>query len=473
MGDERLVDQLRGGNQAAFEAIYERYHRPLLGYCRHMVGSASEAEDAIQQVFASAYGALRGPAREIELRPWLYAIARNTCISSLRRRPAEWPDAAAPTRSSGHEVEQRAEIRALVGDIASLPEDQRSALVLSELADLAHDEIATVVGCERTKVKSLVHQARQRLLECRKARDTSCAEVRDTLSTLRGGSLRRAWLQLHLRGCAGCREYRGEIQRRRALIALTIPVPSAGLRESILAATSGGGTVGGGAAGTSGLAAGSGAPSAAGATGAATAASGATAGGGAAGTGILSALAAPAAAKAAVGLALAGGATAGGLAIHRDHLGPDPRDQRVQATPPATEDGRSPSGDADGRGQAEPGAYGDGPLTETTEDTERATSTEGAELPTSDPAGHDDEVTTAEEEREPAAERERARTEESSAASRRDEPSRGNSSGSDETSLTEGTEIKAKSVVPRPPSRQRGKLEKAAGEPPADSLEAP
>ena len=82
--DDRLVAQLRGGSDAAFETIFERYHRGLLAFCRHMLGSAEEAEDAVQQTFLAAYSDLVGSDKPIQLRPWLYTIARNRCLSVLR-----------------------------------------------------------------------------------------------------------------------------------------------------------------------------------------------------------------------------------------------------------------------------------------------------------------------------------------------------------------------------------------------------
>ena len=53
--DERLVAALRRGDEKAFEAIYDRHHRALLGFCRHMLGSHEEAEDALQRVFVAAH----------------------------------------------------------------------------------------------------------------------------------------------------------------------------------------------------------------------------------------------------------------------------------------------------------------------------------------------------------------------------------------------------------------------------------
>src|SRR3712207_4562882 len=81
LGDERLVEQVRRGNDAAFEAIFDRHHRGILAFCRHMLASVEEAEDAVQHTFAQAYDSIRRDDRELRLKAWLYAIARNRCIS--------------------------------------------------------------------------------------------------------------------------------------------------------------------------------------------------------------------------------------------------------------------------------------------------------------------------------------------------------------------------------------------------------
>src|SRR5205814_6168409 len=58
--DDRLVAQIRRGQDAAFEVVYDRHHRGLLSFCRHMLGSPEEAEDAVQQTFVSAYRDITG-----------------------------------------------------------------------------------------------------------------------------------------------------------------------------------------------------------------------------------------------------------------------------------------------------------------------------------------------------------------------------------------------------------------------------
>src|SRR5829696_5533693 len=147
VSDERLAKEAMRGNQAAFEVIYDRYHRQLLAFCRHMLGSREDAEDALQQTFASAFRALPGNDRPAQLRSWLYTIARNRSLSMLRAR-REYPSdevEQASLEGLSEEVERRAELKQIVRDLQHLPERQRAALVLSEVADLSHAEVAEVL----------------------------------------------------------------------------------------------------------------------------------------------------------------------------------------------------------------------------------------------------------------------------------------------------------------------------------------
>jgi RNA polymerase sigma factor (sigma-70 family) len=249
--DERLVDALRGGSEVAFEVIYTRYHRGVLSFCRHMLGSVEEAEDAVQHTFIAAYRDLLRSRKPIRLRPWLYTIARNRCLSVLRARREQLPDEPAEpsTEYLSSEVERRHDLRALLGDLAALAPNQRAALVLAELGDMSHDEIGAVLGCPKEKVKALVFQARSSLIASRTARETSCAEIREQLANLRGGSLRRNTLRRHLRECPGCREYRDQAVALRRELALILPVaPTLGLKATVLGAAGVTAAAGGGSA---------------------------------------------------------------------------------------------------------------------------------------------------------------------------------------------------------------------------------
>ena len=83
--DERLIALVRRGNHAAFEMLVSRYQSRLLAFCRHMLGSREDAEDVLQEVFAASFNAILSDDRPINVRPWLYRIARNRSLNHLRR----------------------------------------------------------------------------------------------------------------------------------------------------------------------------------------------------------------------------------------------------------------------------------------------------------------------------------------------------------------------------------------------------
>jgi RNA polymerase sigma factor (sigma-70 family) len=242
-GDDRLVQQIQRGSEAAFEVAFERHSPAILGFCTHMLGSREEAEDVVQHTFASAWGDLqRSRERSIVLKPWLFTIARNRCVSVLRARReqlVEAPELA--TAGLAEQVERRVELRQLLADVRELPDEQREALLLAELGDLPQADIARVLGCEVSRVKGLVYRARSALIVRRDARELPCDEVREQLANLRGGSLRRNELRLHLSECPGCREFQAEVRRQRQMLSMALPVvPTLAMKTSVLAAVGAG-----------------------------------------------------------------------------------------------------------------------------------------------------------------------------------------------------------------------------------------
>jgi RNA polymerase sigma factor (sigma-70 family) len=267
-----LVQRVRAGDERSFETIFKRHHAPLLSYCRHMLGNRDEGEDALQQAFVKAHRALRGGSAPRELRPWLYAIARNCCLTAIaaRRATTQLEDRTPALAGLSEEVHRREDLRELLDGIGRLPEDQRSALLLAELEDLPHRTIATIVGCEVSKVKALIYQARSSLIADRDAREASCRDIREQLSVARGGELRRGPLRRHLKLCAGCRDFQLAVSAQRESFAAVLPVlPSAGLLAAILGHGAAHGAGAAGLAGSGGLASagGTGATSAGGAGG--------------------------------------------------------------------------------------------------------------------------------------------------------------------------------------------------------------
>jgi RNA polymerase sigma factor (sigma-70 family) len=132
------VARVRAGDERAFELVFDRYHRSLLAFCRRMLASNEEAEDALQHTFMAAYRALRRSDRPILLKAWLYTIARNRCLSILRARREQvaFDDGHAASDGLAADIDRRAELRGLLADLEQLPEEQRAALVLFELPAL-------------------------------------------------------------------------------------------------------------------------------------------------------------------------------------------------------------------------------------------------------------------------------------------------------------------------------------------------
>src|SRR3954467_3728407 len=162
--DRRLVRLVREGYETAFEEIVRRYRRQLDRCAAGFVGGRSE--DVTQDAFSKALLALRGSEAEIELRPWLYRIVRNTALNDLRGRApvaAELSEALPGTRSTAAEVEAREEIRDLMDRLQALPESQRAALVMRELEGLGHDEIAAALGVSGGAARQAIYRARAAL----------------------------------------------------------------------------------------------------------------------------------------------------------------------------------------------------------------------------------------------------------------------------------------------------------------------
>src|SRR5690242_12413295 len=264
-GDEKLIAMARSGNPGAFETIVDRYQGRLLGFCRQMLGSTEDAEDVLQEVFVNAYRAMLADEREINLRPWLYRIARNRCLNHLRKPSADAQESmdmvpAVEASSTAERVHNREEFRQLLADVKKLPETQRSALLLREMDALSYEEIAAAMETTVPSVKSLLVRARISLAEASQARLLTCGEVRVELSEAAEG-LRKASapVRRHVRECDECADFRSQIRSTEKALAALSPIgPLLALKGFIASklGLGGAGGAGAGAAGATGAGAG-------------------------------------------------------------------------------------------------------------------------------------------------------------------------------------------------------------------------
>jgi RNA polymerase sigma factor (sigma-70 family) len=264
--DERLIALTRRGQQAAFEALFSRYHARLLSFCRHMLASREDAEDVLQEVFVAAFNAILADEREINVRPWLYRIARNRSLNHLRRASAIGVDSmdihfADHGLSTGEKVLRRESFRQLIADVQQLPETQRTALLLREIDALSYEQIALAMETTVPSVKSLLVRARISLAEAAEARLLSCDEVRQQLGEAAEGLLKiEAPARRHLRDCESCRAFRKHLKDNNHALAAILPVGPLLLLKKLLltkfgSASAGGAHVAGAGGATAGVSA--------------------------------------------------------------------------------------------------------------------------------------------------------------------------------------------------------------------------
>lgn len=258
--DERLVAHVRRGNQAAFEVLVARYQARLLAFCRHMLGASArrDAEDVLQEVFASAYRAMLSDQRPINVRPWLYRIARNRCLNHLRRDPMPSIEGMEMTVvderiGTAETVHQRAEVRQLLADIQALPETQRTAILLREIDDLSYEQIALAMDTTVAAVKSLLVRARVGLAEAAESRRLSCDEVRFELGQHAEGLVEKLTppTRRHLKECKSCAGFQQDLKDTNKALAMLAPAFGIVLLvKTILGGSHASGAAGGAAAGS-------------------------------------------------------------------------------------------------------------------------------------------------------------------------------------------------------------------------------
>jgi RNA polymerase sigma factor (sigma-70 family) len=195
MADEerRLVEAARHGDVESFNALVRLYEGRIYNLCHRMLGDAESAADAAQDAFLSAFRNLRS-FRGGSFRSWILRIATNTCYDILRarkRRPTtsldidngdgedSSPLQIADRAESPDDFALRRELAAAIErGLATLPEEQRIILILSDIQGLAYEEIAEITNTNLGTVKSRLSRGRARLRDALKAGELLPARYR-------------------------------------------------------------------------------------------------------------------------------------------------------------------------------------------------------------------------------------------------------------------------------------------------------
>ena len=173
--DAELMQRTAAGDERAFEELIERHQSLVIGTIAKMLGDATAAEDLAQQVFIRVWQAAPRYTATAKFTTWLLTITRNLVFNETRRRsrarllPLEHEDGTpreihdVGSVEPGHKLQEKELQDAIEMAIASLPEQQRLALILRRYEEMAYEEIAAVLETTVPSVKSLLFRAREEL----------------------------------------------------------------------------------------------------------------------------------------------------------------------------------------------------------------------------------------------------------------------------------------------------------------------
>jgi RNA polymerase sigma-70 factor, ECF subfamily len=152
-----------------FDELYAQYDRRILAYCTYVTGDRDQANDVFQEVFVKAFLSLHSLRDPDKAANWLFRIARNECLNSLKvskrneRRSVEIDDAVEgtiPSTSVGSYNDDMEHVRKA---LTLISKDQREALLLAEFEGFSLKEIADMTGASLSNVKVRIHRAKQKL----------------------------------------------------------------------------------------------------------------------------------------------------------------------------------------------------------------------------------------------------------------------------------------------------------------------
>ena len=179
--DVQLMLDVKAGDEESFELLLRKYRTPLVNFLYRMVRDSAAAEDLAQEVFLRVYRARKEYAPSAKFTTWMFRIATNVALNSVRdnrhRRMEISMDQTADIGDEEHPamevpdrrptVEQQLVARGrsemILRAIHALPEKQRAAVLLHKYQELDYDEIARILGCSESALKSLLFRAYETL----------------------------------------------------------------------------------------------------------------------------------------------------------------------------------------------------------------------------------------------------------------------------------------------------------------------
>ncbi|MGH9703512.1 MAG: RNA polymerase sigma factor [Candidatus Acidiferrales bacterium] len=176
--DVQLMLDVKAGDEASFELLLQKYRSPLVNFLYRMVRDKGNAEDLAQEVFLRVYRARKKYEASAKFTTWMFRIATNLALNSIRDgryhqleisidAPAEehQPAFQLPSREAGAEqtLIERARAKLIHRAVMELPEKQRVAVLLHKYQEMDYSEIASVLECSESALKSLLFRAYEAL----------------------------------------------------------------------------------------------------------------------------------------------------------------------------------------------------------------------------------------------------------------------------------------------------------------------
>jgi RNA polymerase sigma-70 factor (ECF subfamily) len=160
--EQVLVVRCQAGDEAAFAELVERYAPRLRYYLRRML-DAGDPDDVIQDVWLDVFRGLPALNNAAAFPAWLYRVARDRVMRTLRRRPNVQPLMDADVPDEAEESFSAEDAACIHAALSQLPPEQREVLVLRFLEEMSYDDVAHVIGCPVGTVRSRLHYAKQAL----------------------------------------------------------------------------------------------------------------------------------------------------------------------------------------------------------------------------------------------------------------------------------------------------------------------
>lgn len=174
MDERELIARLQKRDEAAFEELIRQYEKKVYTLCFRMCGNSEDAEEAAQDAFLALWRGIDRFRQESTLSTWIYRLATNACIDTLRRRKKQsgsvslddeelFVDAVDTSPQPQETVEHREAQKLLQEGLSTLPEEYRKVLILREIEGLSYTEIAESASIELGTVKSRISRGRSLL----------------------------------------------------------------------------------------------------------------------------------------------------------------------------------------------------------------------------------------------------------------------------------------------------------------------